>query len=281
MNQPLVEVGTRLGFPVWSWAPEWWEFLRLFGLQKHRLKTERYTATGELWHGMYSPHFVYPLQKLSKPLRRDLLRLAEQLYHLELPPEGLAFLTNMTALVPPKALISALATALRYVADDNTAAVHVPVSEFEEYFPLHADLARQRLLMNVYQNAHVTGRAMLMRMSDFVKLLPAALDAREAEWLRANYAYEHWDPEGYQIQTDILWGGDQSKENARVLPDPGPELVEVLFGPGEGYLVLDSAWVHGREELAEDCAPDRMHRLTFDTYDLLNSRCPTVKDSFA
>lgn len=133
-------------------------------------------------------------------------------------------------------------------------------------FPLHADLYPPELLFNVFDDVpdDGSGTSLFMPMPCFVRTLPqierlpVTCRERLEELLRSRVVKDSYD-EFFNLLygTEHPWHGE-----ARTM------LASAAFGlrfrRGEGYLIHDRRWLHGRRAPRGGVGANRVHRLVFE-----------------
>lgn len=204
------------------------------------------------------------------PVERDLAALGRSLRRFPLPKPGLLLLRGLFDDRINGAVIHALFARLREVLmreDRGSLALHAPIEPcpvLRSAFPLHADLFQATTLLTVFDEVAPddTGRSLLMSVCDFRQLLegldaiPVAVHSRLAEILGSRSG------DGYEALVDLLYGpGRAWRDNLlEALAGAGRR---ITFGPGEGYMLDDRSWLHGREMLSVTVTPNRLQRLVF------------------
>jgi hypothetical protein len=131
-------------------------------------------------------------------------------------------------------------------------------------FPLHADLYAPQYLWNVFDSVPTdgSGAALLLRLDKFFSLAKKAGVPRRVQKQVLNCFSDESQGERFRQFYDLLhvngitwaktWGELAEKAAAR-LP----------FGAGEGYLIHDRSWLHGRETPTGGVTVKRVHRLVY------------------
>jgi hypothetical protein len=262
------EVGSRLGLPVLSWARPWWPVLEEFAAKATRKPTlERYLAYVRDEDGA-APHLTYPIGSLPEDLTEALEEFTAALVSSEMPTEGAAFFSGMTSLLGStvRSFLAVVAETVRNQFADPTTALTCPLVRpglSDGTFPLHADVFHQRLLLNIFERPSSTeGGSLFARSSDWMDAAGHLLTHDERDFLAGIWSFQTWSPNAYTRQEAIV--GDPSRRGAFDAA-LAPVTLRVHLGPGEGYLLTDGIWLHGREWISLIHASDvRLHRLVFD-----------------
>jgi hypothetical protein len=215
-------------------------------------------------------------------LARDLLAIAKGLYRLKLG-ERIMLLDGMLSGgldgQDLHYLFSYLRAALVSISGDPLSALHQPLHR--EYkrpkaFPLHADLYVPRILFNVFDDVprDDSGATTFLSAAVFLRMLPGvkAIDGAARKRIRAILTGTHREDryeEFYRLLHDKENAWDQElgeKMAARQLT--------VKLYSGQGYLIDDRAWLHGREAPSGGVSRRRLHRLIFNNRDKSGRKQP-------
>ena len=167
-------------------------------------------------------------------------------------------------------LFAAMRESIVVQRGDSRAALYNPLGSIgadEGDFPLHADLYAPRFLFNLFDDVpgDGSGASVFLGHGEFRRVL------RETSSLAAT-----WRQRILRCLAPVV-SGDRYDEFWSLLHGPGRpwrgELVRnlrraqhlVLFERGEGYLLDDRRWLHGREAPNGGVTRNRIHRLIFDS----------------
>ena len=212
-----------------------------------------------------------PLEQ-GTPLWEHVEALSHEFYELELPPEGIAFLCRLfDGGIRPQVvrfLLAALPSQLtrRHPRSEAHNLPIQPVDPPKSAFPLHSDLFRQALLLTVFHRvpAEETGGSTfltteaLLRVLGEVPAMPASVAAR------VRVFFEDRDVDYFDQLVDVLyhprhpWAAEVSR---RLLAAQH----RTQFAGGEGYVLNDRQWLHGREPQRCRVEPDRLCRIVWDS----------------
>jgi len=276
-SQASLAVNRHASWHTWSS-----DFRSLFGAwrrQVRRLKGPRSVRLlgGEEYDNTFS---LAPSSLDDKALARELTAFAESLYRLRVG-RRMMLLDRMTGPFLDghelHCLLSFFRAALVSLTGDPLAAMHQPLQR--EYkrpkaFPLHADLYVPRVLFNVFDEVpkDASGASIFLPVPLFLRLLPgveslgAGARARIARIITGTHREDKYE-EFYRL----LHGGENGwsdelgeKMTARQL--------KIKLRSGQGYVVDDRAWLHGREAPSCGVTRRRLHRLIFNTKTILARR---------
>ena len=134
-------------------------------------------------------------------------------------------------------------------------------------FPLHADLYVQKSLLIVFDNVpgDDTGQTLLIPTDEFIqtirllKTMPPDAKSYITELLLQEAGEDRFNEFYYFLyEKNAPW----REELATALAS---KQVMVKFLRGEGFLLNDRRWLHGRTSPSGPVRVDRLHRLTFNT----------------
>jgi len=160
-------------------------------------------------------------------------------------------------------------TTIVQLTGDQRSAIYAPlgiVGETEqEEFPLHADLYPPALLLNVFDDVpdDDSGASIFLPAAKLTRAVGELLDMpnlvkREIADCLTRSASE----DRYERFYDLLHGDHPWTE--RLEHTMEANCVTVRLCRGEGYLIHDRYWLHGRTAPTGGVPRDRLHRLIFD-----------------
>ena len=198
--------------------------------------------------------------------------MGESLWRVPVVPEGgFAHLTRMTQMLGrhTSAALTALGEALIQASGGKqTTAMKVPIGANaglpDGSFPLHVDDWPARNLLNVFTKPAPgnQGATLVLPVADYEELAVAAFGAEKAADMMSRIRRElPWDLLHYEQIFD--W---HENDEWDLIASTTRAAMVVVYGEGEGYLVDDSTFLHGRTVVVErGDRLDRIHRLTFDS----------------
>jgi len=165
------------------------------------------------------------------------------------------------------ALFTLLRGALVSLADDPRAAMYTPLGEVGKgagAFPLHADLYIAPFLLNVFDNvaARSSGTSTFLSVATLRKLIGAvaSLPAARGRGILSLLDNETQEDK-FDVFYDLLHGKhrwvrelEQAMEQEQLL---------IRLARGQGYLLHDRKWLHGRAGTDGTVPVDRVRRLVF------------------
>ncbi len=160
---------------------------------------------------------------------------------------------------------------------DSMVAIYAPLGAVggtaQGDFPLHADLYPPAYLLNVFDHVPSDGSGAslllpmeaLLRMVDTLPSIPIKVNQRLRELVARPSEVDH-----YEEFYDLLHG--EHPWTAALEGAMADQALRVALSRGQGYLVHDRHWLHGRERPRGRVRKDRLHRLIFDTERTLKAR---------
>jgi len=152
----------------------------------------------------------------------------------------------------------------RLAATPSVGAPLASLGKSEGEFPLHADLYRPEVLLNVFDAipADGSGRSLLLPLRQFVEIvrklpeMPPAVRRRLLQALRTPVEQDRYDEVYDLLHGPYEWSAPLNDAmRRRQLP--------IALGRGEGYLVHDRKWLHGREAPTGGVTVSRLRRLIY------------------
>jgi hypothetical protein len=160
-------------------------------------------------------------------------------------------------------------------AGDPWSAIYAPTAEVGPSvgrFPLHCDLYRASGLLNIYDKVPTdgSGKILLLPFEGFnlamhaTRSLPAKIEAEIRAYLTTNLVRDSWN----DLYSLIYGSGTGFERTPHVWSEElNAEMLSrsTMLSPrtGEGYLVNDRLWLHGRGAPSGGVFENRMRRLVF------------------
>jgi hypothetical protein len=153
------------------------------------------------------------------------------------------------------------------LAGNERAAMYTPLGQTGSRigdFPLHADLYIPRVLFNVFEAVpdDGSGASLFLPVPKLRLLMPEISSLPyDVETLILSLLEEDSDYDGFELLDDLLhgpgvWVGDLEAAMER-------NQLRIKLHSGEGYLLDDRKWLHGRDAATGGVPPNRLHRLVF------------------
>ena len=159
---------------------------------------------------------------------------------------------------------------LGLISGRHDAAMYAPLGDLSDTgfpFPPHADLYLQKSLWVVFDNVPLdeSGQTVLISTEDFMRALhqletmPEGAKVHVTKLLTEEVDEDRFDDFFYFLYAkEAPW----TEELAAVL---AARQLMIKFQRGEGFLLNDRRWLHGRTTTSGAVREDRLHRLTFTT----------------
>lgn len=259
-------------FATWyTWSNAFLSFFRDALSELHQLPRPSFISIPKL--NDYNLTYTLPTTKLKNPkLRRQCAVFAKSLY-LTRPDRRLIFfdgiLTDEIKTKEIHTLFALLRGAIIELTHDERAALYSPLADAGRKgsggeFPLHADLYVPQILLNIFNNVPTdnSGASTFLSITALRKLLPSIKLLPTSTANRIILLLSEISPrDHFNSLYDLLHG-----EHKWV-----PELEKVLkqqqlcinLHSGQGYLLDDRKWLHGREALRSVLPANRIHRLVY------------------
>jgi hypothetical protein len=215
--------------------------------------------------------FTYSLPLTSTPSRGfhdDLLDLARSLLALRVSSKIVLLRDLFSSEVDRTTLRTFLAwmrAALVEIEGDGSAALYTPPSPEragKNDFLLHADLFAARRVMLVFDDvpADGSGRALLLPLARADRALASTSMPTRERRQAIGLVRGPWHRDGFDRLYSLLYG-DKRSWRREVSDRLRREAIAVAFERGEGYLLEDRNWLHGRELVTGPVRTHRFHRL--------------------
>lgn len=252
----------------YSWAPESSELINNSLKQLRKLP-----APGCIWVRGCDPYpstYSYRLSRLPESLLRFALQMGEALLQVRLGTE-LRFLTGM--LDPPLTssllhkIFALIRAGIAHVNGDPRTSLDAPVKtkRLDDGFPLHSDLFLTDGLLLVFDNVRPgnSGKSLFLSRDVFertvasINLIPAEQRRKLRSLMRDKVSIDSFDE-----WFDLVY----SHDNPWRVP-LGQNIRHaswaIKFQRGEGYLIHDRHWLHGRTAVSGGVTETRFRRLIY------------------
>jgi hypothetical protein len=220
--------------------------------------------------------YSLPLDWLEDKLRRELLAFTADLPGSS-DREDLRLFRDM--LVPPfdqgqmRAVFSLFRTALVMIAEDERAALYSPVApkSTDTGFKLHADLFLTTKVWLIFDDIpddgsgaslFVTRRDLLQTVRS-LQSIPAMTAAKIATLMTQRLKRDSFERLYWLIHSE------QNRWHEPLMNALDEKVKSIALRRGEGYLMNDRRWLHGRTAASGAVTAKRFHRLS---YELARSR---------
>jgi len=227
----------------------------------------------------YGYTFSWDPLGMDTGLRRSLEALAIEFYHLR-SGNGLTLVDGLIGEEIDGTVIRCFFSLTRSVLVRDTncsdAAIYAPLGAVggtaQGDFPLHADLYVPVILLNVFDQIprDGTGASRFLRVTTLLELLAGCgMPGAERRRLRSIVTGVS-NVDRYEEFYDLLHGAHPWKSTLEAQMEA--HTLRIALGRGQGYLVHDRRWLHGRDKPTGKVQRDRLHRLIFDTESTLRRR---------
>jgi hypothetical protein len=252
-----------------TWSSDAREFLQRWGSACKKLRAPRRIKMPAIQDYPDSDHLS--LSEIGSPrLRREALAFAEGLAQTRVR-SGLVILHDLFDRAIDghsiHALFSLLCDAFTKLQGESNACLHPPLEPVrrDTGFPVHADLWRPEMLLHIYDDVAVDrgGASTFLCFEDFVDALsscasmPGAARARaigELTGVHREFAYQRF--------YNLLYARRHAW-HAELGTAINKRLLRLHLGRGDGYILHDRSWLHGRDPVRGAVSRWRMHRLVF------------------
>jgi hypothetical protein len=254
----------------YTWSEPFRTFLRDAAAELRRLARPPLVSVPGLVR--YDTTFSRSPTELSDTRLQPRLRSFARSLHAIKPPRRLILFDGLIGrdlgAGELRALFALVRGALVEFAGDPRAAMYSPLGDTgrrEGAFPLHADLYIPQLLFNVFDQVPTndSGASLFLPVSALRELTAAVPCLPPAVRGRILRLFEH---ESGRDRFDVLYDLLHGRSHAWV-----PELercmekrqLRLKLHSGQGYLLHDRAWLHGREAPKGGVPSNRVQRLVF------------------
>jgi hypothetical protein len=227
----------------------------------------------------YGYTFSWDPSGMDAGLRRSLEALAIEFYHLR-TGSGLTLVDELIGQEIDGTVIRCFFSLARSVLVRETncsdVAIYAPLGAVggtaQGDFPLHADLYAPVILLNVFDQISLdcTGASRFLRVPTLLDLLARCgmpeLELRRVRSIVTGVS----NVDRYEEFYDLLHGAHTWTSTLEVQMEA--HTFRIALGQGQGYLVHDRRWLHGRDNPTGKVKQDRLHRLIFDTESTLRRR---------
>lgn len=166
-----------------------------------------------------------------------------------------------------RALLALLRGSFATSATDERAAMYSPLGEIGKKaggFPLHADLFIPKFLLNIFDDVSPddSGASTFLPVATLRRLLRGikSLPVRKANEIAALFAdrlrLDHFDKLYDLLHGSHRWVRDLERSM-------GQHQFRIKLHAGQGYLLNDRFWLHGREAPHGGVSINRLHRLVY------------------
>jgi hypothetical protein len=270
---------------VWyTWSNE---FRSLFKSLNREFRTLKRPSSTHLLGGKeYDDTYTLSIHSLTdKTLARKLFSFSKCLYNLDVSGRLLLFTDMLDDDLDGRSLgylFAFFRAALISLSNDPLSALYQPIKGHKrgKEFPLHSDLYIPVILFNVFQEVcnDSTGASLFLQVSSVVELLGQlkTLPPNTRDQIIENLTKIHRQ-DRYEENFYLLHGWeDWTNELERLMRQ---RQLRIKLYPGQGYMLHDRRWLHGREAINGKLTHKRLHRLVFNNKAAQNEYRKHVKSS--
>jgi hypothetical protein len=227
----------------------------------------------------YSRTFTLGLDTLPQSrLIQDITRFVEDIMRLSLT-DRIMFLTNLIDEIISANMLSIIFACVRDVhtllSKDNASALYAPLGLIGKWvgeFRLHADLYGPDMLFNVFEKVpdDDSGASTFLLVSELQTILlelPSVPAIVRKNIMSCFTSQRHTD--GFK-ELHTLLHGSYNKWTVDLGIAMKKRQFRIKMNPGQGYIINDRKWLHGRERPTGGVPAKRLHRLAFTSYPMLN-----------
>jgi len=255
----------------YTWSPD---FRILFEPWSRQVETLKAPASIRLLGGKeYDNTYSLNIDSISdKGLASDLTFFARNLYDSKISDQLMLFTDLIDRDLCGRSLHFLFAffrAALVSFSRDPLAALCQPLSRGRKEgkeFPLHSDLYIPVILFNVFDDVRTdfSGASIFLSVSSIVELLPQVktLPVETRKKIVENLTGIH-EQDRYE-ESYYLLHGCEHEWTAELEKRMRQQQLRIKLHSGQGYLINDRKWLHGREALNCALSSKRFHRLVFN-----------------
>ncbi len=255
---------------VWyTWSNEFRSLLKPLSREFRTLK--RPASTHLLGGKEYDDTYSLSSESLAdKILARELISFSKCLYNLDISDRLFLFTDMLNDDLDGRSLVHLFAffrSALVSLSHDPLSALYQPIKGQKrgKEFPLHSDLYIPVILFNVFEEVCTdsSGASLFLPVSSVVELLgqlktlPANTRERIIENLTTIHRQDRYEENFYLLHGWHEW----TEELERLMRQ---RQLRIKLYSGQGYMLHDRYWLHGREAVNGKITHKRLHRLIFN-----------------
>ena len=255
---------------VWySWAPY---FLKEVNALKKYLTHDKIKFIYLKKYKDYNFSYTLNLSKLDKGFVEHFKHYAYALHHFDTYDQVLFFHDLINDKINGKlfhSIFSILRALLVEITQDEMGALYSPLTsgKKENDFPLHCDLYIPTILFNVMENVSKdnSGHSIFLRIDDlFNYVLPETkkIDRHSIATLKklvkGDVREDNYD-KFYGLLYHESWASTVKEVSAKYR-------LRIKLDKGEGYMLNDRIWMHGRDKTNGGVSTKRLHRLIYNNF---------------
>jgi hypothetical protein len=257
-------------FATWhTWSVTFCAFLAQTAAELNRLSAPPLCRIKRL--KTYDQTFSWPLDRwVDADLRRRFISFARSLNAVRPGRKIMLFDGMMGPQLDSKrlhALFALLRGALIELAGDERAAMYSALGEVGKAagdFPLHADLYISTMLFNIFDDVAPddSGASIFLPVSALRKVVSRVSSLPPRQGKRIMGMFEDGPPKDrFDTLYDLLHGPHPWVKTLEAAMEE--RQVRIKLQSGQGYLLHDRLWLHGRDKPRDGVARNRLRRLVF------------------
>lgn len=264
-GSPLARGGTWL-----TWSSSFLEFVGRWRRRRATARPPRVIRVGCDSH--YDRTFTSdPRVFEDAEFAEELRRYARGLTQLE-PGDRLILLDGLLCEeldgVGLRDLLAALRDALVLERGDPQAALYAPLGSTgpsSGRFRLHSDLYIPHKMMNVFEQVprDESGASLFLAVGDFFEALADAEVPEDVVVQLRDLLKQRLGQDGFQRMQQLLYPSRKVSWSDRLERAMARRCRRLRLRAGQGYLINDRRWLHGRDAPSGGVHPRRLHRLVF------------------
>ena len=218
-----------------------------------------------------SESYSLALERLDKGFLKDFRYYAESLMHFD-PDVRIIFFSNLIDKKINGKIFHFLFAAFRSIITDTLknkmGALYIPLIAGKNIseLPLHCDLFLPKILFNVFERVAKdnSGHSTFLKLNHLfdnilpeIKFMPLKVKHKIKQIFNSvTKKDKYWDVMNLLYNEKHLW----AEETAYRLNN---DKFRIKFSKGEGYMINDKIWMHGRDHTNGGVSIKRLHRLAF------------------
>lgn len=252
----------------YSWSPYFRQEFRMFKKQLDLVPRPELLYIKR--HQDYNYSYSIDIAKADKFFIKDFKNFALSLYYFD-PKEYLNLFTCLIAKDITNQYYSRILAVMRAILvaelNDPMGALYAPLTPGKDQsdFPLHCDLYIPKILFNVFGQvaSDGSGKSTFLRLNTFFSLLdeievmPIKIKSQLKRIFKVELRVDHYEKfYGLLYDPKNQWCASLKKALNR-------EKIVIGLQKGEGYMINDRIWMHGRDRTNGGISAKRLHRLIF------------------
>jgi len=266
-----------------TWSSEARIFLKAWNKMCNELEEPKLVSL--LGGKPYDYTFSFDPSKITKGLRHDLKLFAESIYNLRVSKCIMFFSNLLDEDFDGRGLhflFACLRDSLVKLTGDPMSALYAPLGTTTNSvihsagadFLLHADLYTPNILFNVFEDVtpDASGASLFLQTSSLCDILVSIKTLSSMNINRILNCLTTVDRQDHYTEFFNLLHSREHKWVNELEDKLRTRQMRIKLEKGEGYLIHDRLWLHGREAPSTPVTQKRLHRLIFNTKDIQKDR---------